>query len=240
MRTPHFRTGLSMLYVLIGGIQYLHAQNTPATIPNVLSDHGPGRYKHVLKANPLKLIDLSNPALELSYERAIGQHFAAEWMASYLLPFSVYSIGQEPAPETKGYRLSMAGKYYYRGNAPAGGYLALELDHLRNRYRDEWDFGPPGTLQDSSSSFLPDTYTVSKRTFSLNLKFGYQFIEKRMSFDLFAGIGVRYRDVVHTDRTDPDHVMRPPYHPIVPYLKSLPGQYWAVSIPMGFRLGWAF
>ena len=63
--------------------------------------------KQLFKVTPLKLIGIQNASLELAYERPTGEDFSTMLMLSWLLPASLYSPNDDPAPETKGFRFAL-------------------------------------------------------------------------------------------------------------------------------------
>lgn len=200
------------------------------------------KYNNIIKFTPLKLTGLVNPALEISYERKTGDNFSTQIMGSYLLPESVMDPANGFIPNIKGYRLAVEEKFYLNKSAPIGPYISLELNYMKNRYKDIWNFGVKDIFSDTAYNYTnyPDTFGIKKQTYSINLKFGYQLFVKRFSFDFYAGLGLRYKDVSHFDRKNPDDEMEMPRHPNIYYISNLNGKYWTISIPLNFRIGWTF
>lgn len=194
------------------------------------------KYSNILKITPLKIIGTVNPSIEASYERITGRSFATQVMASYLLPARITDIGKDIKPNISGFRFSIEEKYYFKKSAPLGLYTSFELDYLKNRYKDVWTFG----TRNISPTNYSDTFGIKKQTYSFNLKFGYQLIVKRLSFDFYAGLGLRYKDVRHFDRINPNDEMEMPRHPNIYYMTNREGKYWTISIPLNARIGWTF
>lgn len=113
---------------------------------------------------------------------------------------------------------------------------------MKNRYKDIGYFGVKNIYSDTTYNFTnyPDSFGIKKQTYSLNFKLGYQFIFKRLSFDLYAGLGLMRKNVKHFDRIDPSDEMEMPRHPNIYYIANREGKYWAVSIPLNIRIGWLF
>lgn len=199
-------------------------------------------YSNIVKITPFKTVGLINPSVELSYERRTGRSFSTQLMASYLLPISVMDIGNDFKPGIKGFRASIEEKFYFKKSAPLDPYLGFEFNYLNNQYHDIWHFGVKDIYSDTSYNFTnyPDTFGIKKQTYSFNLKLGYQVIAKRLSFDFFAGLGLRYKDVRHFDRINPKDEMEMPRHPNVYYITNREGKYWTVSIPLSLKIGWTF
>jgi hypothetical protein len=200
------------------------------------------KIKYIVKMTPLKIVDLVNPGIELSLERRTGNYFATQLMASYLLPFTFEDFNTIYKPNIKGYRVAIEEKYYFRKTTPTGPYISLELNYLKNRYRTIESFGIKNIYSDSTynNTNYSDTIRIYKQTFSINFKFGYQFIVNRLSFDFFAGPGLRYKDVRHLDRINPNDEMQMPREPNEHYITNVNGQFWTFSMPLNIRIGWTF
>lgn len=200
---------------------------------------------NMLKITPLKIVADFNPSIELSYERRTGKHFSTQLIASYLIPVGLAQLAYDYdafKPNNKGFRIALEEKYYTLGSAPAGPYWALELDYLKNKYRDRAYFGDKFPYSDSLKPYrnYADSFGIKRQTFNINLKFGCQFVRKHITVDAYVGLGIRYRDVTHFDRINPEDEMESPRHPNVPYNLSREGKYWTVSVPLNVRVGWAF
>ena len=201
-----------------------------------------GKYSNIIKITPLKLVDLVNPSIELSYERLTGRSFSTQLMASCLLPINLVGVIKDFNPEIKGFRFSVEEKFYFKKSAPLGPYAGFEFNYLNNQYKDIWNFDVKNTNSGTAYNYTnySDTFGIKKQTFSFNLKFGYQIITKRLAIDFYAGLGLRYKDVRHFDRINPNDKMEIPGHPNVYYLTNQEGKYWTISIPLNLRIGWTF
>lgn len=199
------------------------------------------KYSNIFKVTPLKTVGITNPSIELSYERRTGHSFATQVMASYLLPKSVV-VENDFNPDITGFRVSVEEKYYLNKSAPLGSYLSFEFDYLNNQYNDIWNFGIGDVYSDSTYNYTnyPDAYTIKKQTYSFNFKFGHQLIIKRLSIDFYAGLGLRYKDVRHFDRINPNDEMEIPIDFNAYYITNREGKYWTMSLPLNIRIGWTF
>lgn len=197
---------------------------------------------NIFKITPLKFLGTVNPSIEISYERKTGRIFSTQIMASYLFPMTIMDIGNEFKPNISGFRVSLEEKLYLKKSAPIGPYISFEFNYLKNQYQDVWMFGVENIYSDTTYNYTnyEDTYGINKQTYSFNLKLGYQLITKRLSFDFFGGLGIRYKDVVHFDRINPNDKMEMPRHPNVYYISNKEGKYWTISIPLNVRIGWTF
>lgn len=198
-----------------------------------------GKYLNIVKFTPLKILGTLNPGVEIAYERKLNNSFSTQVMASYLLPISLWNIKYDFRPNIKGYRFAIEEKFYWQNSAPMGPYLSLEFNYLRNQYYDEAYFGVALPDLDSNNNYL-DTYGIKKRYSSINLKIGYQYVVKRLTVDIYCGLGIRYRDVVHFDRINPEDEMEIPGSFNIYYNSIVSGKYWEFCIPLNMRLGWTF
>ena len=188
----------------------------------------------------LKLVGMTNAALELSYERKTGKGFATQLMGSWLLPESAVHWLNNIHSHTKGFRTSLEEKYYYSWKKTnARGYIALEANYMWSRYQNISRFGP-SSWQDSINLNYEDTFNIHKQTLSINLKWGFHYVRNHFSFDVFAGIGYRYKWVSHHDRINPADPAEGTRHPNIYLMDMEEGNRSALSLPLGIRLGYAF
>lgn len=199
------------------------------------------KLNNIIKFTPLKLVGLSNSGIEVSFERKTGNYFSTQIMASYLLP-SNFLDAYDYKPMYKGFRLGIEEKLYFKKSALYGPYLGLEFNYMKNQYKNISWFGVKNIYSDTTYNFTnyPDSIRIHKQTYSINLKLGYQYFVNRFSFDVYVGLGARYKDVVHLDRINPKDDMEMPRHPNFYYITNLNGKYWTLSIPLNFRIGWTF
>jgi len=195
------------------------------------------RKKNIVKITPFKLIGFYNSSIEISYERATNKSFSTQIMASYLLPTNLaLEESGNIFHNYQGYRFALEEKYYFKKNAPQGNYISLELDYLKNKYYDRWGFGN----KDYPETVYTETFGINKKTYSINIKYGQQYFIKRLSIDWYIGLGARYKDVQHFDRSNYDDNTVPPNHINIYYTANKPGQYWRISMPFNVRIGWTF
>ena len=83
------------------------------------------------------------------------------------------------------------------------------------RYYDTWNFGIADVYYnpDYKDTNYSQRYGITKKTLSLDLKWGYQKIIKRFAIDFSTGLGVKYRDVQHFNRINPNDKMEATPHP---------------------------
>jgi hypothetical protein len=203
------------------------------------------KYHGILSFTPLKLIDFSNPALEITGEKKLSSSLSGGLMFGYLLPgYKSPGSGNNVTPKTKGITVGMVVKWFTHHSAPQGFYTALGFDYLRNTYHAATDFNR--ALPDSINPRMPysyaDTFMIHKQTYTVNMMIGYQRIFKRLSVDVYGGLGVRFKNVVHTGRKfpdDPRSFFRNEFFNFS-QLKNQQGKYNALSVPLNIRIGWTF
>ena len=72
---------------------------------------------------------------------------------------------------------------------------------------------------------------------------GYQRIYKRFFLDIYGGLGVRFKNVIHSGRKFPgDAWSFGNYFEIIniDYIKNHEGKYAALSVPLNIGIGWTF
>lgn len=199
-------------------------------------------YPNIFKIAPAKTLLWVNAGIELSYERRTRRNFATQATVSYLLPASILTLGDDFKQHIKGFVVALEEKFYFKPSGLSDPYLGLEFSYLDNRYHDIWSFGIADTYSDTAYQFTnyTDKFGIKKQTYSLNLKLGMQIVVNRLVFDLYAGLGLKYKDVRHFDRLNPADEMELPRHPNVWYITNKEGRYWTLNIPLSVKIGWCF
>ena len=176
--------------------------------------------KQLIKLTPLKIVGFHNASIELAYERPTGRDFSTQLMVSYLIPNSIYRRSADLMENTKGYRLALEERFYFKKDAPYGPYFAIELDYYVDSYED--------------------TFIVNATYLSRNFKFGYQKEFSRIFIDMYIGLGVRRRNISHSDRINPADVLLSYQHYDLEYSRIKEARSTDLSIPLNVRLGWRF
>jgi hypothetical protein len=192
------------------------------------------QYKNVIKFTPLKIIGFNHPSIELSYERKTGKRFSTQLMASYLLPKFLLFLEPDDLSIFGGFRASVEERFYFEEFALMGSYVGLELNYLNKQRTHVMDFG----WRTFDEQYYTDTFTIKKQFYSLNLKIGYQKIVNRFTIDAYVGLGIKYRNVEHLDRLNPND----PIATILPFihLSYEERKHWSLSLPSNVRIGWLF
>ena len=189
--------------------------------------------KQLMKITPLKVFAIHNSSLELAYERTTGEDFSTQLMVSYLLPTSIYQISSDFKENTKGYRIALEERFYFKKRVPFGTYIGLELDYLKKRAFHQNYF-----YTALSEDAYQDTYMVHSQYLSTNLKLGHQKEYRKVFIDFYIGVGRRNRKVHHTQRENLGDKLQSNSHFNFNHIEE--GRHSSISIPLNFRLGWRF
>lgn len=191
------------------------------------------RKNFILKVTPSRLVNI-HPGVEMALEKVTSKHFSSQLSLSYLLPNTFWD--ENLNPQRSGYRIALEERYF-KNEAPAGKFLAFEIDYLHVMYRESAGFGIDHSPLADTANYL-DTVTIARQILTFNLKLGYQVISNRFTLEIFAGLGLRYRAVEHYHQLNPEDDMIPPRHPNINYETARAGRYWNPNITAGFRVGY--
>ena len=191
-----------------------------------------------IKVSPLRVIRIEYPGLELSYERLIGKRFSTEISVRYLKELIIQNY-----QAYQGFGFSIQEKYFLTQRQVLKPYISGELVFNKFKAGDTGIFGYKNPLKDTiaySYNYHED-YTLNKQTMSLNIGFGVQLIfAKKISIDLNAGLGLKYRKVTHTDRSIPKDEMEMPRHPNLEYSSTKEGTYYTPNFALNIKIGYVF
>lgn len=187
---------------------------------------------HLLKVAPLRLFNVMQPSLELSYEMRHNKTLSTQLTAAIMYP--------------KGFRIALEEKFYLQNSAPFGMYVSLGVDFHRNEFKRINDYIDIDLWADTlrtwsapDSVMYRDSVNVSREIFSANLKLGYQGVKGRFVYDVYFGLGYHYRSVSHYDRIDPLDLERRSRHLNIHTMFD-EGSFSTPNLTLGFRLGYVF
>lgn len=228
------RIGITLMVLLFSKvlIAQLHAKHFFYDNEDLIGN----RFRNQLKFTPFKILGMVNPGVELSYERLFKNRFSGQITAAYLLPrpAKFWSSNASLDPEKTGFKIAFEQKYYLRRVSPNGIYLAVEVDYMRSYNKAVMNFS------DANGASSLDTFGIDKNNICLNFKFGYHFAVKRIIVDIFAGLGIQYRNAVHSNRLSPADDFRKSPHLYLPAIYNREGVSWNINIPLSFRIGYLF
>lgn len=194
--------------------------------------------KNITAFSPLILLmDVVNPSIDFTYERKLNNHFTLQGRLSHLIPYSLL-FGTEFKNLT-GLRWGGEIRYFVRNNAPKGFYLSLEVNKLSAKYNTTKQF-TPNLLSKTDEDYYWDNFVVKKRTLNFNLKSGYQFIHKRLVFDVYGGLGIKDRNVAHLHRNNLNDTEVPYRHPNIYQISNKKGHTTGINLIFNSRIGFTF
>jgi len=152
-----------------------------------------------LYTSPLFAIDiLSRPTLTLGSEFIILKHLGIATEFGFkvkdMKDYDTTILG------SIGYTYRFELKYYDVGFFKIGNlnnYLSLEYRYIKDEHNEKTDY-----YENSQSvELITDNYGVKENIYVGNIKYGIIIdLGKRIYFDAYCGIGLRYRDIVNIKR----------------------------------------
>ena len=194
----------------------------------VFGQHIDSTYKNQIKISPFRIVDPVNPGVEISYERLHSKRFSTQLSVAYMTDV----FGKFPYTNLRGYRVSLEEKYFIHLSTKARNYLSADIVYNNSNFKDVT------TFRDTINNLnISETFSVNRMTASLNLKFGKQILRNRFIIDWCVGVGLKYRDVVHSNRT---HPMNAPKDPNLFYSAETEGKNLTFNFPINLKLGYMF
>jgi len=220
---PNMKTNYSLILLLF--VKICFAQNEVETI-----------YKNQIKLSPVRLITTIR-GIQLSYERQISGKLSTQLTASYIVDLLPYHFAD--FTKMTGYSLGIEQKYFLGKTKIKRRYLSADFTFLDSNFDMVHSFAyiPSG---DSLRTFYSDTISVSRKTSTLSIKYGVQYCLKHFVFEINAGIGIRYRDVTHTNKLHQDAVWERSREPNALDELFSDGHYFTLNIPLGLKIGYRF
>lgn len=179
-----------------------HTQISDTTSPLVSN-------RNLIKFTPLKIADFSNPAIQIDYELITSPAFSTQLSASYLMPSTLYNNYKD----IKGFKIGIEERYYLKKQNPTGIYIAFSTDYLKSKYSAVENFLPKEYYEREEKKYddiepkYSDTVTVNKHFLSIAIKGGWQFpVKNNLYFDIYAGLGVRFKEIIFSDKAHPEDV----------------------------------
>ena len=194
-------------------------------------------YKNQLKVTPLKLFDLVNPGIELGYERFVAENVSMEVSYAHLLsrktPGGTFDLG------IKGKKVGLEIKHFLGNSKSRQKYVGIEVVRLTNAYTDIGRFGI-SSFDDTLNLNYTDTFSIKKNTLSVNLKVGIRYLIGHFVIELYSGLGIKYKEVIHSDRRRPQDPLEVPIHPNIYHIANMEGTHWGLNIPLNMKIGIRF
>lgn len=185
-----------------------------------------------LKFSPLKIVDLVNPGIEISYERLYAKRHSSQITIGRMLE----TFNTSAFEDYSGWRAAIEQKYFLQKQADRR-YVSAEFAFLHVDYVDASNFSKDTSL--NSPTYL-DTFGVARKTYTLNFKYGIQVPYKRFILDISAGLGIKFKRVSRLDVNDRNAFERGPVHPNAYFMANKEGSYFSLNVPIVLRVGYQF
>ena len=193
----------------------------------VSAQNNSGFYKNQIKFSPFRVIDLSNTGMEISYERMHSEKFSTQF--SYTFDKDI--LGFFPFDNFRGYRLSVEEKYFFKSVPKYRKYVSVDLVLNNNKYTDEISY------RDSVLGGIgKERFLIHRKTFSVNIKYGKQFLLKRFIIDGCIGAGIKWRNIV-SDNVHP--LIQSKGIDLISPLRT-PGRNLTFNLPINVKIGYIF
>lgn len=202
--------------------------------------------KNYLKFSPIALMEGYNAAFEMNYERRMGQ-VGLQGGFGYLYQFQ--EVDMESKSLLDRYRLRGELRYYIsddygKSGLHFGSYLAVEGFYLKRKIQDVATFerdefqGADPDLELGVETY-EDSIGIDRQTYGTNFKLGIQMTAGHFTAEIYTGIGLKFREVTHTGRLNPEDEMEGGLLSL--YAVTHDARKNSIfNVPMGFRLGFAF
>jgi hypothetical protein len=200
------------------------------------------KYKNAIKFAPLKPFHFSYSQIEFGYERMMGMRFVTEISTGIILPKVFMKQSEVLEPKNKGFTFSIEERFFLTPPKRRRVYLAFEFNYRKINSEHTASFGTEKPIYDSIGLTLNylDTFQLKKQLFNYSVKFGFQFTFDRVFFDMYAGIGLRYRQGRHSDRMHPFDELENSRHPTYDYSYLKEGFYFLPNVVANIRIGYRF
>lgn len=223
------------------GLPNAGAQYVLDSVPETPDVGALRQYRNQLKVSPIRILDPFNPGFELSYERHFSKRFSTQ-LSMALLKDAFKITGND---DYKGYRVALEEKYFVTNTKRFRPYVSLDVVYhwIRIRRQDDFTPFPDGyyTVNDTmATDIYTDDYRIEKKMLTINGKVGLQVLLGRVVLDLGYGLGIKFKQIAHFDRTDPsDHFVQG----VDLNIWTIPieqGNFTTLNMPLNFKVGYLF
>ena len=185
-----------------------------------------------IKLSAEQLFNPINRGVKLSYERCYSRsRWSSEVGGTILIPIlNDY--------EQNGFRGHFSQKYFYKRKR-IHQYIGIGYEFQYSNFSDVGYF-TDSTLITYPYDGIKDEYRARKELHIVNLLWGFQIIKNHFIFEFGGGIGIKYRNVEHFDRSNPDYEMVRPRHPNVNYSSKVESEGFHINFPITIKVGYVF
>lgn len=195
--------------------------------------------KNQVKFNIYKVFDAYHPGIEIGYERKIHNHLSAHVAGAALRN----TLG--PAYDKyAGFRIVGEARYIPYPRAKKRAFYSPSISYVYNKM-DITDVG--GFVHDTTFIKIPrkdlyykDTFSMRKETWAININGTFLLPINHFLLEVVGGVGVKHRNVTHTDRLYPADRFSPNRHNSEADAAVRVGNYYTVNMVLTVRVGYCF
>jgi hypothetical protein len=188
--------------------------------------------KLIAKIQPLAFADfISFPSTMLGIEYFVNKQYSVDASAGII--FAKETIHGEKG---NGYKSKMELKRYFRKIHNKGANLYCSIEGILNKV----SYRAYGSFRDSTHGAPPyiDSFRLNKNIMGCNFKIGIMYFKfKKLSLDVYSGLGYRFKEVVSFDKINPNAVPAN-HHPSIDNTRDEIGNIRTASIILGVKIGY--
>lgn len=195
-------------------------------------------YKNQIRWSAFRMLDPINPGLEIGYERMFKGKYSTQLSYAIMRDYAKVSKYKD----FDGIRLSLEQKFFYEIRENLLYFHAVEFVYSHNTFKYEVSYIKRDSYAHTSDpdSYL-DIYTLDKWKYILNYKTGFQKSLNHFMFEMTAGLGLKYRTIIHSDKNEIRSMYR---ESIVKLLFGNPptdeGEILTWSLPINVKFAYLF
>ncbi len=205
--------------------------------------------KNSIIFSPFNLIDPINPSFQVGYQRLLYDKIELQMEYGHIINKALfyYIINPDEGKEeysNKGFKVRFETKRFFRNEGFFRYYLSGELFYLQNvsKVQNQFlvsdpDYNYSFDLPNDGEQYgYTDYFTNSKTKYGFNVKFGIKLVIDPLFFEACNGIGIAYRNNIHSDR---ENMNDKPYD--TSFLNdNIPKKMYILNLPLNFRIGYMF
>ncbi len=205
--------------------------------------------KNAIIFSPFNLIDPINPSFQIGYQRLLSDKFELQMEYGYIINKALfhYIINPHESKDdysNKGFKLRTELKRFFKNDGYFRYYLSGELFYLENvsKVQNQFIVSDPHynysfeLPNDEEEYGYTDYFTNAKTKYGINAKFGIKRISNAFFYETYVGIGIAYRNNIHSDR---ENINDKPYD--TTFLNdNVPKEMYIFNLPLNFKIGYMF
>jgi hypothetical protein len=187
--------------------------------------------RHTLKLAPFRLIHISEPAIELSYEYRFNHQWAAQVRTGYIV-----RLFDDPIVKRQsGYIAGIEGRHYFSRRNDF--FIGSEVAYTDYTADCTAEFTETGSILNPAT--YSDDFQLSKSVFAATLRIGKTFQFNHVGMEVSVGYSTVTRTVEHSGRLHPEDNFT--YQGFKTALRGMDeGSYWFFRVPGQFRVSYSF